>query len=134
MYMSKVFSSEIQAVLDATRKAISETEQKLSQLRHIESTLLGKPVTPDMFEPGREFRDRKLTLGDAAAKVMADQGRPMHTDDIAKMILDQKLYSPPTANFRAFSNSVFSTLKRKEDVFCKYGPGIWDLVKKGDPK
>jgi hypothetical protein len=124
-------SPEIQAILDATRVGIKEAEARVDQLRQIEAMLLGNGSAagqPRTIRQPRQPADT-MTLGEAVEKVLAESGEPMNTDVIAQTVLDKKLYPPKTDDFRNFSNTVFSTLRRKDDVFMKVSPGVWGLLK-----
>jgi hypothetical protein len=126
--MGASLTPEMQAILDAAQKGIREAEQNLARYRAIEAMVLGtpaKPATPPVPN------GQPMTIGQACERVLLNAGKAMTTAEVAQGIIDAGLYRPD-GDFRAFSNNVFSTMRRKTDIFVKLGVGTWGLVARGD--
>ncbi|MGH2406763.1 MAG: hypothetical protein ACRDF7_01625 [Candidatus Limnocylindrales bacterium] len=105
--------TEVLTEIENLRSTASEIANKLAakegQLRNLDDLLAleaesqGSPADPDSGQPrGAPLKSQRFT--DAAVSVLADNGAPIHYQDLARMLSDRGVYVPgkdPGANLIA---------------------------------
>jgi hypothetical protein len=112
---------------------ISRLETELVQLRAVQEYLAAK-----IGNEANEHSDRSGEVGSrsdrfvgmkqigAAQIVLREAKRPLKTREIAKRLIDGGFHADDMARLKT---SLFTTMKRKPDVFAKAGAGLWALTK-----
>lgn len=129
------------ALLTDVRREIQALEKELDELRRVESYLAKTPtpVSPPPTPPtppvqlspesppvshARRFSS-VTSIAEAVAAILKESGRPMRSGEIAE-IMTAGGY-PAKGDERGFSNTVFSAIRRREDLFEKRGRGLFGL-------
>lgn len=105
---------------------IRQKEKELEELRVVEGWLKShsQPLEEKKETQPSASEWERITVHEAAEKVLREKGEPMRTADITTA-LEKRGFGKNLANLQ---NAVFTALARKEDIFRKIEKGVWSLV------
>lgn len=127
--------SPIEMLADV-RQEIAAVQQKLQELKAIESWLAGRAgdnkadpkraFQPPISQPASGAMDLTATKRTLAEQLLRKHAEPMRT---AEMVVALKALGYQTdLEDRNLANTLFTAMSRDGNVFCKYESGLWGLV------